>query len=61
MLGHLAVKIANAFGAKVTFISTSASKKQEAIQKLGADSFLVSSDPEQMQVISTIFFYLSIR
>ncbi|KAL0367893.1 UNVERIFIED_CONTAM: Geraniol dehydrogenase 1 [Sesamum calycinum] len=33
----------------VTVISTSISKKEEAIGKLGADEFLVSSDPEQMQ------------
>ncbi|KAL3527470.1 hypothetical protein ACH5RR_012126 [Cinchona calisaya] len=48
-LGHVAVKFAKAFGAKVTVISTSAGKKQEAIEKLGADSFLLSGDPEQMQ------------
>nr|WIA95137.1 8-hydroxygeraniol oxidoreductase [Gardenia jasminoides] len=52
-LGHLAVKFAKAFGAKVTVISTSASKKQEAITKLGADAFLVSSDPEQMQAAAS--------
>nr|GLL18947.1 8-hydroxygeraniol dehydrogenase-like isoform X1 [Ipomoea trifida] len=48
-LGHMAVKFAKAFGANVTVISTSASKKQEAIERLGADSFLISRDPEQMQ------------
>ncbi|KAL9266595.1 putative mannitol dehydrogenase [Drosera capensis] len=48
-LGHVAVKFAKAFGAKVTVISTSPSKKEEAIKNLGADSFLVSRDPEQMQ------------
>ncbi|CAI9111399.1 OLC1v1011619C1 [Oldenlandia corymbosa var. corymbosa] len=48
-LGHVAVKFAKAFGAKVTVISTSESKKKEAIEKLGADAFLVSRDPEQMQ------------
>ncbi|KAL0379033.1 UNVERIFIED_CONTAM: 8-hydroxygeraniol dehydrogenase [Sesamum radiatum] len=48
-LGHLAVKFAKAFGCRVTVISTSISKKEEAIGKLGADEFLVSSDPEQMQ------------
>ena len=49
-LGHVAVKMAKAFGAHVTVISTSASKKQEALEKLGADEFLVSSDTDQMQV-----------
>ncbi|KAH0711336.1 hypothetical protein KY289_007295 [Solanum tuberosum] len=48
-LGHMAVKFAKAFGTKVTVISTSISKKDEAIERLGADSFLVSRDPEQMQ------------
>lgn len=49
-LGHVAVKFAKALGAKVTVISTSPNKKQEAIERLGADSFLVSRDQEQMQV-----------
>ncbi|KAM7519792.1 hypothetical protein LguiB_018754 [Lonicera macranthoides] len=48
-LGHVAVKMAKAFGVKVTVISTSPKKKTEAIETLGADSFLVSRDPEQMQ------------
>ncbi|KAK4707681.1 hypothetical protein R3W88_028606 [Solanum pinnatisectum] len=48
-LGHMAVKFAKAFGTKVTVISTSISKKDEAIERLGANSFLVSLDPEQMQ------------
>ncbi|XP_059307367.1 8-hydroxygeraniol dehydrogenase-like [Lycium ferocissimum] len=48
-LGHMAVKFAKAFGTKVTVISTSLSKKEEAIERLGADSFLVSRDPDQMQ------------
>ncbi|GER26210.1 alcohol dehydrogenase [Striga asiatica] len=47
-LGHVAVKFAKAFGAKVTVISTSESKKNEALEHLGADKFLVSRDPEQM-------------
>ncbi|CAL5356582.1 unnamed protein product [Camellia sinensis] len=48
-LGHLAVKFAKAFGMKVTVISTSPNKKEEAIGRLGADSFLVSSDTMEMQ------------
>ncbi|KAH7859666.1 hypothetical protein Vadar_003990 [Vaccinium darrowii] len=48
-LGHVGVKFAKAFGAKVTVISTSPNKKNEAIDHLGADSFLVSRDPDQMQ------------
>ncbi|GER47118.1 cinnamyl-alcohol dehydrogenase family protein [Striga asiatica] len=48
-LGHVAVKFAKAFGTKVTVISTSLSKKKEAIENLGADEFLVSRDPDQMK------------
>ncbi|XP_074563086.1 putative mannitol dehydrogenase [Curcuma longa] len=48
-LGHVAVKFGKAFGAKVTVISTSPSKKEEAIERLGADAFLVSKDPDQMK------------
>jgi cinnamyl-alcohol dehydrogenase len=49
-LGHVAVKFGKAFGMKVTVISTSASKRQEAIENLGADEFLISRDLEQMKV-----------
>ncbi|XP_020102624.1 probable cinnamyl alcohol dehydrogenase 5 [Ananas comosus] len=48
-LGHVAVKFGKAFGLKVTVISTSASKEKEAIERLGADAFLISKNPEQMQ------------
>ncbi|XP_022775043.1 probable mannitol dehydrogenase [Durio zibethinus] len=48
-LGHLAVKFAKAMGAKVTVISTSPNKKKEAIDNLGADSFLISREQDQMQ------------
>ncbi|KAA8514832.1 hypothetical protein F0562_018011 [Nyssa sinensis] len=48
-LGHIAVKFAKSFGMKVTVISTSPSKKEEAIHQLGANSFLVSHDAEQMK------------
>ena len=49
-LGHVAVKFAKAFGVKVTVISTSPGKKEEALERLGADSFVVSRDPDQMRV-----------
>ncbi|KAK2978739.1 hypothetical protein RJ640_003898 [Escallonia rubra] len=48
-LGHVAVKLAKAFGTQVTVISTNPAKKQEAIEHLGADFFLVSNDQDQMQ------------
>ncbi|KAK6131314.1 hypothetical protein DH2020_034943 [Rehmannia glutinosa] len=47
-LGHVAVKFLKAFGAKVTVISTSAAKKKDAIETLGADGFLVSRAAEEM-------------
>ncbi|PIN23676.1 Alcohol dehydrogenase, class V [Handroanthus impetiginosus] len=48
-IGHLTVKFAKALGSRVTVISTSISKKKEAIETFGADEFLVSHDQEQMQ------------
>ncbi|KAI3950207.1 hypothetical protein MKW92_044521 [Papaver armeniacum] len=48
-LGHVAVKFGKAFGMKVTVISTSPAKEKEAIEHLGADSFLVSRNPEQLK------------
>jgi D-arabinose 1-dehydrogenase-like Zn-dependent alcohol dehydrogenase len=46
-LGVLGVKIAHAMGHKVVAISTSASK-EAAARSFGADSFVVSTDPESM-------------
>ncbi|KAI7983576.1 putative mannitol dehydrogenase [Camellia lanceoleosa] len=46
-LGHVAVKFAKAFGLKVTVPIHH--KKKEAIELLGADSFLISIDPNEMQ------------
>ncbi|KAI3863266.1 hypothetical protein MKX03_011689 [Papaver bracteatum] len=48
-LGHVAVKFGTAFGHHVTVISTSPSKEDEAKLRLGADDFIVSTDPRQMQ------------
>ncbi|OMP01638.1 Alcohol dehydrogenase superfamily, zinc-type [Corchorus olitorius] len=48
-LGHVAVKFAKALGSKVTVISTSPGKRNEALELLGADSFLVSRDQDEMQ------------
>nr|AKL59767.1 cinnamyl alcohol dehydrogenase [Rubus deliciosus] len=48
-LGHVAVKFAKALGVKVTVISTSPKKKAEAVERLHADSFLVSTDQNEMQ------------
>ncbi|XP_062005794.1 probable mannitol dehydrogenase [Rosa rugosa] len=48
-VGHMAVKFAKAFGAKVTVISSSPSKEKEAVERLGADSFLISHDHEKLE------------
>lgn len=49
-LGHVAVRFGKALGMKVTVISSSPGKEKEATERLGADDFLVSSDPGRMQV-----------
>ncbi|KAI7753568.1 hypothetical protein M8C21_002208 [Ambrosia artemisiifolia] len=51
-LGHVAVKFAKAFGAEVTVFSTNPAKKQEALEGLKADHFVVSKDSEQMQALA---------
>ncbi|GLT44176.1 hypothetical protein SLA2020_180900 [Shorea laevis] len=48
-LGHVAVKFAKAMGAKVTVISTSPNKKNEAIESLGADAFLISRNQDELE------------
>lgn len=50
-IGKLVVKFAKAFGVKVTVISTSIDKKHEAIHEYGAHGFLLSKEPQQLQVI----------
>lgn len=49
-LGHMAVKFGKAFGLNLTVLSTSISKREEALSQLGADKFVVSSDQELMAV-----------
>ncbi|KAF8028096.1 hypothetical protein BT93_E0874 [Corymbia citriodora subsp. variegata] len=60
-LGHMAVKFGKAFGLKVTVLSTSFSKKEEALSLLGADHFVISSDPQQMKHLAHPFnHYMSL-
>ena len=47
-LGHMAVKFAAAFGAEVTVLSTSASKKADAL-RLGAHDFVLTTDDQQVK------------
>ncbi|KAJ6829015.1 putative cinnamyl alcohol dehydrogenase [Iris pallida] len=47
-VGHMGVKIAKAMGHHVTVISSSDKKRTEAMEHLGADGYLVSSDEAAM-------------
>ena len=53
-LGHMAVKLAAAMGAHVTVMSRSADKAADAAE-LGADAFLVTSDPEALKTAASTF------
>jgi uncharacterized zinc-type alcohol dehydrogenase-like protein len=53
-LGHMAVKLAVGMGAHVTVIGRSAAKATDA-KALGADTYLVSSDPQAMKRASSGF------
>ncbi|XP_020580725.1 probable mannitol dehydrogenase [Phalaenopsis equestris] len=48
-LGHMAVKFAKAMKMKVMVISTSPHKQKEAIEILGADQFLLSTNEQQIK------------
>jgi len=56
-LGHMAVKFGVAFGAEVTLLSTSLSKKEDA-KKLGAQQFILTKDPEQMKKVQGYFDFI---
>ncbi len=47
-LGHMGVKFACAFGARVVVFTTSPGKKDDAL-RLGAHEVIISTDPEQMR------------
>ncbi|KAI8801800.1 GroES-like protein [Cladochytrium replicatum] len=53
-LGHLAVQWSHAMGAETTAISSSMRKAEDA-KKLGADKYLNSSDPNEMQKFQHYF------
>ncbi|RZL69584.1 MAG: NAD(P)-dependent alcohol dehydrogenase [Pedobacter sp.] len=56
-LGHMAVKFGIAFGAEVTVLSTSESKREDA-KKLGAHHFVVTKDSEQMEKVKSSFDFI---
>ncbi|KAF8404949.1 hypothetical protein HHK36_009844 [Tetracentron sinense] len=57
-VGHMGVKIAKAMGHHVTVISSSDKKRDEALEHLGADDYLVSSDASRMQEASDTLDYI---
>jgi len=56
-LGHMAVKFGSAFGAKVTVLSSSGAKQQDA-KRLGAHDFVVTSDDEKMKQLANHFDFI---
>jgi len=56
-LGHMAVKLATAFGAEVTVLSTSERKRKDA-ERLGASAFAVTSDPQTFAKLQRRFDYI---
>lgn len=56
-LGHMAVKFAVSFGAEVTMLSGSASKKADA-EKLGAHHFVLTSTPDVMRTLAGSFDFI---
>ncbi|KAL6013309.1 cinnamoyl-Coa reductase [Asimina triloba] len=57
-VGHMGVKIAKAMGHHVTVISSSNKKRKEAMDHLGADAYLVSTDAAQMQAAADSLDYI---
>ncbi|GAB2293932.1 cinnamoyl-Coa reductase [Dionaea muscipula] len=51
-LGHMAVKFGKFWGLHVTVFSTTESKRDDALNALGADSFVLMSDTHQIKVHS---------
>jgi len=56
-LGHMAVKFANAFGAKVVLFTTSPGKSEDA-KRLGAHEVVVSRNEEEMQAHARSFDFI---
>lgn len=56
-LGHMAIKLARAMGARVMLFTTSASKGADAL-RLGAHEVVLSTDPAQMQARAGTFDFI---
>ncbi|KAJ3679117.1 hypothetical protein LUZ60_017128 [Juncus effusus] len=57
-VGHMGVKIAKAMGHHVSVISSSNKKRSEALDHLGADDYIVSSDVAQMEKATDSLDYI---
>lgn len=57
-VGHMGVKLSKAMGHHVTVISSSPKKKEEAMDHLKADAYLISSDATQMQEAADSLDYI---
>ena len=56
-LGHMGVKLAASMGAEVTVFSTSAKKEDDA-RRLGAQNFVVTSDPQKLAPLAGKFAFI---
>lgn len=56
-LGHMGVKLAVSMGAEVTVLSTSPSKKDDAL-KLGAHHFVVTTDPANLRPLAGTYNFI---
>jgi uncharacterized zinc-type alcohol dehydrogenase-like protein len=56
-LGHMAVKFASAFGAKVTVLSGSPKKQRDA-KRMGATDFVLTSDTEKVETLTGHFDFI---
>ncbi len=56
-LGHMGVKFARAFGARVVVFTTSPAKKEDAL-RLGADEVIISRNLEEMQKHAGTFDFI---
>src|SRR5579863_8489973 len=56
-LGHMAVKLAHAFGAHVVVFTTSPNKKEDAL-RLGADEVVISRNADEMQKHAESFDFI---
>lgn len=57
-VGHLGVLIAKAMGHHVTVISSTNKKRDEALEHLGADAYLVSSNGAEMETATSTLDYI---